>query len=130
MNRERVAEKTIDKIWDTVNGSDADEKVYWKVLDIIEKYRNRIIAEEGKVIDEILKQAPLEVENNDEGSEIPQQPKLPEKEEIQKVIRETPLKHYEIIARQDVTGKYFLRGSAVRDIADQIIDYLKAREEK
>ena len=37
----QLAEKTIDKIWDRVNGSDADEKTYWAVLNIIQKYREK-----------------------------------------------------------------------------------------
>ena len=75
-------------------------------------------AEEGKVIDEILKQAPLEVENNDEGSEIPQQPKLPEK--LDTVI---------ITLKQGV-GKRLDISHENRLAINQIIDYLKAREEK
>ena len=34
-----MAEKTINKIWDRVNGSDGDEKTYWAVLNIVAKYR-------------------------------------------------------------------------------------------
>jgi hypothetical protein len=37
----KLALKTIDKIWDRVNGSDADEKMYWAVLKIIENFRKK-----------------------------------------------------------------------------------------
>jgi len=36
-----LADKTIEKIWDRVNGSDADERTYWRVLKIIEDYREK-----------------------------------------------------------------------------------------
>jgi len=45
-----LANQTIWKIWNRVNGSDADDKTYWAVLKIIKRYwrNSEIITSQDK----------------------------------------------------------------------------------